>query len=142
MEKEKFYELDSSTIEEFNEVFNTKAFPRTINLEFVGSSSQKQMIKISKLPEWYTALHDKELLITINEDIIDAFDEESQIILIEQELDKIEINIESGKMRLVRPDLTTFSSLINKYGVEKVGRANKVEELFSEQRADADEFAL
>jgi hypothetical protein len=59
--------------------------------------------------------------------------------LIEQEIDKISIETESGKIKMIRPDLTTFSSLITKYGVEKVARANKVEELYQQQKADGTE---
>ena len=68
-----------------------------------------------------------------------VFDEESVQILIEQELDKISVNIDTGKIKLVKPDLNTFSSLINKYGIEKIARANKVEELYSEQKQDQEE---
>ena len=59
------------------------------------------------------------------------------IILIEQEIDKININVETGKIKLGKTDLNTFSSIVNKYGVEKVARANKVEELYKEQKKDA-----
>ena len=38
---------------------------------------------------------------------------------------------------MVRTDLNTFSGLVNKYGVEKVARANKVEELYKQQQQDA-----
>ena len=68
---------------------------------------------------------------------MNVFDDESITILIEQEIDKININMESGKIKLVGTDLNTFSSIVNKYGVEKVARANKVEELYSEQQKDA-----
>ena len=73
---------------------------------------------------------------------MNAFDDESVTILMEQEIDKIYINIETGKMKLIKTDLNTFSSLVNKYGVEKVARANKVEELYQDQKRDArdDEF--
>ena len=68
---------------------------------------------------------------------MNAFDDESVTILMEQEIDKIYINIETGKMKLIKTDLNTFSSLVNKYGVEKVARANKVEELYQDQKRDA-----
>ena len=79
------------------------------------------------------------MLVSINEDLISVFDEESIEILIEQELDKISINMDSGKVKLIKPDLTTFSSLINKYGIEKIAKANKVEELYSQQQKDNQE---
>lgn len=135
--KENFYELDSATEEQFMEVFSKKSFPVNIKFLFQGNSKQKQMIKVSKIPDQYAFSLNKELLVSVNEDLMDAFDEESVVILIEQEIDKININMESGKIKLVSTDLNTFSSIVNKWGVEKVARANKVEELYVEQKADA-----
>ena len=107
------------------------------NFQFIGSSKQKQLIKVAKIADDFAFVLKKELKVIINEDLLNVFDEESITILIEQEIDKININMESGKIKLVGTDLNTFSSIVNKYGVEKVARANKVEELYSEQQKDA-----
>jgi hypothetical protein len=48
------------------------------------------------------------------------------------------MNLESGKIKLVGTDFNTFSSIVVKYGVEKVSRANQVEALFVEQKEDQD----
>jgi len=135
----KFYEVSEETKKEFFNVFNKKSFPISVGFQFVGSEKQKQLIKISKLADQYSFLLQKELLVIVNEDLFSVFDQESISILIEQEIDKISIETESGKIKMVRPDLTTFSSLITKYGVEKVARANKVEELYQQQKADGTE---
>jgi hypothetical protein len=71
-----------------------------------------------------------------------VFEEESIQILMEQEIDKISVNMDTGKIKMIKPDLTTFSGLINKYGIEKVAKANKVEELYAEQKQDAEEDFL
>jgi hypothetical protein len=142
MAKEKteaFYDLDETTEELFMEVFNKKSFPVNVSFQFIGSSKQKQLIKVSKVADDFAFVLKKDLKVTINEGLLDVFDEESITILIEQEIDKININMESGKIKLVGTDLNTFSSIVNKYGVEKVARANKVEELYSEQQKDAKE---
>jgi hypothetical protein len=135
----KFYEISEDTIETFNEVFLTKSFPIKVDFQFIGAEKQKQLIKIAKLPDQYSFLLNKELLVTINEDLLNVFDEESIKILIEQELDKVSIDIDSGKIKMIRPDLTTFASIINKYGIEKVSRANQVEELYHQQKSDGAE---
>jgi hypothetical protein len=135
--KETYYEVDSSTEELFLEVFNKKSLPVNVKLLFQGNSKQKQLIKVSKISDQYAFALGKELLISVNEDLLNVFDDESVTILIEQEIDKININMESGKIKLVGTDLNTFSSIVNKYGVEKVARANKVEELYHEQKVDA-----
>ena len=132
----KFYELSDDTVNQFNSVFNTNSFPIQVGFQFVGSESQKQLIKIAKLPDQYSFLLGKELLVMMNEDLLNIFDAESIKILIEQELDKVSINVESGKIKMIRPDLNTFASIINKWGTEKVMRANQVEDLYQKQKSD------
>jgi soluble cytochrome b562 len=140
-----FYEVSEDTITDFFEVFDKKSFPIKIDFQFLGHRKQKGLIKISKISDQYSAIlaielgSPRELLVTINEDLMDAFDEESRTILIEQEIDKINMNVESGKIKLVKTDLNTFASLVNKYGVEKVSRANQVESLFIEQKEDSED---
>jgi hypothetical protein len=135
----KFYKLSEDTIQTFKQVFTRKSFPFNIGFEFVGSESQKNLIKITKLADPISFSLEKDMLVMINENLMDVFDPESIQILIEQELDKISINMDTGKVKLIKPDLTTFSSLINKYGIEKIARANKVEELYQQQQKDNQE---
>ena len=132
-----FYDLSEDTISTFFEIFNKKSFPVSIKFQFEGDEKQKELIKISIVPPKYAFIISKDLLVSINEDILNVFDEESITILFEQEIDKINMNIETGKIKLGKTDLNTFSSLVNKYGVEKVARANKVEELYQDQKKDA-----
>lgn len=135
----KFYKLSDESIAHFRKVFTAKSFPFNIGFEFIGSESQKNLIKISKISDQFSFLLEKELMISINEDLMNAFDEESIQILMEQEIDKISANLDTGKIKMVKPDLNTFSSLINKYGIDKIARANKVEELYVEQKQDGKE---
>jgi hypothetical protein len=132
----KFYKISDDTINTFKSVFTKKSFPFNVGFEFVGCESQKNLIKISKLPDQFSFVLEKELLVQINEDLMNVFDEESIEILIEQEIDKISVNMDTGKIKMVKPDLNTFSSLINKYGIDKIARANKVEELYTQQKED------
>lgn len=133
-----YYNLSKDAIETFNTIFEQKAFPLGIGFMFVGSENQKELIKITKIPDTFNFLMNKELLVCINEELMSKFDEECVTILIEQELDKISINLDSGKIKFVKPNLSTFTSLINKWGLEKVGRANQVEDLQHEQKLDSE----
>ncbi len=132
----KFYEVSQDTIDTFFKVFNKKTFPMSVNFQFIGCENQKALIKISKLPDQYAFLMNKELIVSMNEDLFSVFDEVSMTILIEQEIDKISIDGQTGKIKMIKPDLTTFSSLISKYGVDKVAKANQIEELYNQQVAD------
>ena len=138
----KFYKVSEETINTFKKIFSKKSFPFNVGFEFLGCESQKNLIKISKLPDQFAFILEKELLLQVNEDLMNVFDEESIQILIEQEIDKISVNMDTGKIKMVKPDLNTFSSLINKYGIEKIARANKVEELYSQQKEDNQEDFL
>lgn len=135
--KETFYELDETTEELFMEVFNKKTIPVNLKFLFIGNSKQKQLVKVKKIADDYAFALGKELMISINEDLLNVFDDESVTILIEQEIDKITVNMESGKIKLVGTDLNTFSAIVNKYGVDKVSRANSIETLYVEQQQDA-----
>lgn len=140
---DKFYEVSEDAIARFYEVFNKKAFPVSIKFQFVGCEKQKELIKVSKIADHFAFILQKEILVSINDDLMSVFDDESITILIEQEIDKININVETGKIKFIKTDLNTFSAIVNKYGVEKVARANKVEELYQEQKKDGkveDEF--
>jgi hypothetical protein len=132
----KFYDLSEDTIKTFTGIFTKKSFPFVVSFHYIGCESQKNLVKISKLPDQYAFALNKDLLVTINEELFGVFDDESIEILVEQEIDKISVNIDTGKIKLLKPDLTTFSSLINKYGIEKIARANKIEELYDEQKKD------
>jgi hypothetical protein len=141
---DRFYELSEDTINDFMTVFKTKSFPIEIKFQFIGDSKQKALIKIAKIADDYSFILQKELKVTINEELLDVYDEESIQILFEQEIDKVNINLDSGKIKLVKTDLNTFSGLVNKYGVDKVTRANGVERLYQEQQSDSqsDEFII
>jgi hypothetical protein len=136
---DRFYELSEDTVNDFNDVFMKKAFPVAIKLQFIGDTKQKSLIKITKLPDDISFVLKKEIKVIINEDLLNAYDEESIQILFEQEIDKIDINIETGKIKIKKTDLNTFSSIVNKWGVDAVARANKVEELYQEQKKDAND---
>lgn len=139
---DRYTELSEETIEDFMKVFNKKAFPIGIDFQFIGDHKLKTLIKISKLPEDISFVTGKQVKVTINEELIDVYEEESIKILIEQELDKIECNLETGKIKMKKTDLNTFSSIMNKYGAEKVARANQVDELYQEQLKDKAESII
>lgn len=132
----KFYNLSEDTIDTFKKVFSRKTFPLNVGIQFVGSESQKNLIKVSKLPDQYSFILDKELIVSINDDLMSIFDDDSIDILIEQELDKVFYDSGTGKIKMIKPDLNTFSSLINKYGIDRVSKANQVESLYQSQKDD------
>ena len=88
------------------------------------------------MPDRYSTLLKAELLVSFNEDYFDAFDDEAKDILIDQELALVEFNLEKGTLKIGRPDLVTSSGIIRKYGVDAVGRANQVKDLYTSQQLE------
>jgi hypothetical protein len=132
-----FYELQPETIKAFNDVFNSKSFPVKIDIQFFGNKKQKQMIKIAKIADDFEYLIEKQLKVTINEDLFDQFDELSKTILFEQNIDKVMVDGNTGKISIKPLALITSPALISKYGVDEITRANQLQSLTVEQTADA-----
>lgn len=137
--EEKFYELSDDVIEAFNKVVKEKAFPMDLKFQFVGSSKLKTMVKLKKVSDPYSFLLDKEILVLVNEDYYDKYDEKVITILFEQEVDRIEYNLEKGTIKIGNLSLVTNPALISKYGYEEVARANQVDELLTQQIEDGRE---
>jgi len=136
-DQSKYYELDQDVVEHFMKIFNSKSFPVNVKFQFIGISKQKELIKVKKIADDYSFLmNDKEILVSVNEDIYHAMDDEILDILFETSIESISIKIDSGKISIKKPTLQTYPSIVNKYGVTKVGRACQVEDLYEEQKED------
>lgn len=132
----KYYDVSDDTQNDFLKVFEKKTLPVQLNFLFQGDEKQKKLIDITKIPDKFAFALKKDLLVSINEDLLNVFDETSIEILMEQEIDKISVSADSGKIKMIKPDLSTFSAIITKYGVQKVAKANQVEELYQQQKSD------
>ena len=127
----KFYDVSEDTQNKFLEIVRKKVL-NDVSFQFIGSDSQKIVCKVSKLSDQYEYLLKNHILVSINEVLMSKFDDESINILFEQEIDKISFNVETGKVKLVKPDISTFSSLIKKWGIEKISRANQLADITAE----------
>ena len=135
-EKERYDELSQETIEVFMKVYEKKSYSVTIGFKFIDDVKMKQSIKVMKLSDMYKFILGKDVLVIINEDLFDKLDDESVEILIEQELDRIEVDFKNGKIKMIQPDVKTFAGILEKYGEEAVLRANQVDKLSAEQKED------
>ena len=133
----KFYEVSDETVGIFMEIVGKKSL-NGVAFQFIGNASQKMVIKISKLSDQYEYVIKKHVLVSINEELMVNFEDESLDILFEQEIDKISFNIESGKIKLIKPDISTFSALIKKWGIEKISKANQLAEISSDLKVSTD----
>lgn len=130
-----FHNLCESTLEDFNSTIDGKSFLSNVKFMFVGSDKQKKVIEITKLNDRMSFITKADLLVSINEQLMNEYDEISWRILFEQEIDKISINMETGAIKFLAP-IKTYASVVDKYGFEAVKRANDVQALTNEQKAD------
>jgi len=137
-EKSPFYEASEDVVQLFKKILDDKSLPFDVKLKFEGNSKQKVFIEVSKIPDKFAWLLDADVLVSINEDFFYKLDEIAQKILIEEEIDKIYVNMDSGKLKMIKPDFVSFSGLMKKYGSEEVMRAKGLEDLTQQQKEDAD----
>jgi hypothetical protein len=136
---DQYYELDKEIIDFFNEVEREFAFAMTIKYIFQANSKQKSLIKVQKLADNYSVLLNADILVTVNDSYFDKFDEEIRTILFEQEIDKIQVNLDKGTFKLIQPNLKTSIGIIKRHTYESVERANETERLLSESKSEQGE---
>ena len=136
---EQYYELDKEIVDFYREVETEFAFAMNIKYIFQANTKQRSLIKISKLADNYAVLLNADLLVTVNDMFFNKFDEEIRTILFEQEIDKIQPNLDKGTIKLVQPSLKTSVGIIKRHTYASVERANETERLLVEQKGESEE---
>ena len=135
--QEQFHELSEDTIEVFKNIEKEYAFAFDIKYVFQGNAKSKKLIEIKKIPDNYSVLlKDTDVLVQINEDFFIKMDDDIIHILFEQELDKLETNMDKGTIKIVQHSIKANPGLFNKYESGGVLRANEIQKLMSEQKED------
>lgn len=138
----KLYEVSEDTIDKFLKLWKTKASPVEISFTFVGDEKLKTLIKISRISDHLAFAMKSDILVKINDELASLMDDESIQILFEQEMDKIIADGNTGKIKISNPSFSTFPGIIEKHGIEKVLRANQLDNISVEQVADSDPFSF
>ena len=136
MAKEDYKILSDEILEYFNNVEKSFSLPMDVKFKFLSNVKQKKLIKISKLSEVYSYLLNADFLVIFNEDYFDNFDEQTRIILLEQEIDKIDFNMERGTISIKVPDINTSYGIIEKYTLKLIENANRLQKEYENQKKD------
>ena len=127
----------SYIIEEYEKVIENKNFSIELRFEYQINPKQKQLVKLTKIPDQYAISMNKDILVQFNAEYFDLIDEdELRTILLEQEIDKIETNLEKGTISIGKHTVSTNIGMVNKWSFEKIQRAVEVEEHLKEQMKD------
>lgn len=136
---ERYYDLGSDTIEKINELSSKfVSSPVKIDVMYVGDNKLKKLIKVAKVRDDLQHITKKQILITINESLWDSISHEDEVIeiLVREELNAIQVNNETGKIKMGKPTFNSSNSIIDKYSFEAVRRAKELETLTLSQTED------
>lgn len=136
MAKEQYHELAEYVIEYYKAMETKLGIPVDVKSTYLADDKQKTLVKISKINDKYSSLLKADILVSFNENLFDAFDDEILNILIDQELALVEFDYEKGTVKIGKADLITSYGIIARYGVEAVERANKCGDLYNKQQAE------
>lgn len=138
MAKEDFKETSADVVEFVKKVEKDFNMPIDIKFQFLSNEKQKKMIKFIKIQDQYASEHamNADILVIINEDYYDNFDDNTKKLLIEKEYDRIEFNFEKGTFKLTTPTVSVNSGFVAKHSWEKVDNAVKLEQEFEKQKND------
>lgn len=131
--------LEEDIVEFFQKRVNEFAIPLEIKFLYQANNKQKQLIKLSVIPEQYSFELQKDLLVEVNTVYFDSFNNDENLleILFDQEIDKISYNLDKGTLKLSKPTFSSNNGIIDKYSFELVKQAQETEKLFEEQQKDS-----
>lgn len=136
--EDQYHVLDDDTIQMFKEIEEQCAFMTDIKYQFQGNAKSKKLIEIKKIADNYSVLLKADILVIINEDYLMKMDEEIINILVAQELDKVEVDIDKGTIKVKPHAFKANPGLFNKYDSDGVLRANEIQYMLATQK-DAEE---
>lgn len=127
-----FSDITEDTEKFFQAVLKKINQPFVLKFKTINHSKLKTAVKVQKVADVYQYITKADIIVYFNEEIFDKLDDGAKEILLRQELDKVAVNGDNGKIKLVKPDMVTFSGILKKFGFEKVARANQLNELVVE----------
>jgi len=138
--KEQIYqELSEDVINFFKERLDNFYIPMDLKFYFQANSKQKQLIKMSRIPDQYSVILKKDILVQVNEEYYDSFssnDNDINTILFDQCINLIHCNLEKGTFKFQATDFKASEGIIEKYTYDKVQRAIEIERLYESQKTD------
>lgn len=102
----------------FKKVLDQTSIPKSINFELIASNNMKDVGKVVKANEILKYMTEVDIIILLNENIFDRLEEDQKTMILEELLAQVYWDADSGKIKLIKPDVNTFSLLIKRYGID------------------------
>ena len=135
-DNDRYGDLSEDIQKRFLDIVAKTSMPFQISYTFINDVKLKTLIKIAKANPVTNYLTGSSVVVYINSEFYDKIDDEDIDILFDQAICSIFVDTNTGKVKIIKPDVYTFSGIINKYGLDKVGKANKLVDLINDQQED------
>lgn len=136
----KYEKVDEEILNVFNDVLENTTIPNWISFELRSNLKQKDVCVIRKNNDLYEELIDGlNFVIIINEEIFENLDVDAQKIVFSEILTGVTIS-EHDVVGYSKPNFTTYRSVLEKFGHEKIIIVKEsIESLFEEKKQREDE---
>jgi len=114
----KFEDIYETTQNTFNKALDNTMLPQFVEFKLLSNDKQKQVIKVFKAGEILNHMTNVDIFIVLNEGIFDQLEEEQQLLVVEEAIAYVYYDGERDILKILKPDLTTFSGIITKYGID------------------------
>jgi len=111
--------IEDSNEKLFNKVLDGTSIPKTLTIQLIAANEMKDIGKVVRASDLVRYVSDGvDVFVILNETIFDRLDADQQTLILEELLAQIYVDPESGKLKLLKPDISTFSLLLTKYGID------------------------
>lgn len=130
----RYEEPFEDTLDLFNETINSVGLNQYITITILVDNKLKNLykppIKANDLLKYRTG---DDVIIIINQNIFDLYEEADKKIIVEEILAGVHYNLEKERVEISKPDVVTFSGIIRKYGIDNWSRITQIARLAIEQ---------
>lgn len=129
----KFEEPFEDTKELFTGLITLADLNRSINIEVLVNNRQREIYKLFKTNDLTRYKTNVDVFIVINERVFDQLSDEQKLIVADESLAGIHYDDEKEKLTITKPDVSTFSGLLKKYGEKRYLELNELIKLIYAQ---------
>jgi len=115
-------EVFDSTQEFFDKAVDKTSIPHHVSIQLFANNRLKKPYVVKRADDYMKHMNDIDVIIEINEKIFDALEPGQKDIVADEALAHIRWDMEKDKLNIDKPDVTTFSGIIHKYGLEPWNR--------------------
>ena len=135
---QKFDELDEDIQKVFDLAISCTDLERCIKIEIVGNDKQKEVGKVVKTNDLTKYLsNDVDVVIIVNQLIFNQLSPDLQEMVAIELVTEIGYDSESDKLVLAKKDVSTFSSILKKFGYEAYERKQlSIKSLYDKKQND------